>query len=90
MHRNAHSIIQHAPGEEDALHNVKVLHQHISLRLGAEGADSVANAQLDGPLQCRGGGLDVENRVKNNSVKCGWRVAGENRKTDEEETPAFL
>lgn len=39
------------PGEEDALHHVEVLHEHVSLWLGAQVAHSVANAQLDGPLQ---------------------------------------
>lgn len=48
------------PGEEDALHHVEVLHQHVPLRLGAQVADGVADAQLDGPLQGRGGGLEAE------------------------------
>lgn len=39
------------PGEEDALHDVEVLHKHVSLWLGAQVAHGVANAQLDGPLQ---------------------------------------
>lgn len=68
-----------APGEEDAFHNVEILHQHISLRLGAEVANSITNTQLDGPLQSRGGGLEAVNREKNNRVKCGWEVVGENR-----------
>lgn len=91
-----------APGEEDAFHNVEILHQHISLRLGAEVANSITNTQLDGPLQSRGGGLEAVNREKNNRVKCGWEVVGENRddkqtykrqrqiERDEEEKPAFL
>lgn len=65
-----------APGEKNAFHNVEVLHQHISLRLGAEVANSITNAQLDGPLQGRGGGLEAENREKNNSVKCGRKIVG--------------
>lgn len=48
------------PGEEDALHHVEVLHQHVPLRLGAQVADGVADAQLDGPLQGGGGGLEAE------------------------------
>lgn len=39
------------PWEKDALHHVKVLHQHISLRFGAQVAHSVTNAQLDGTFQ---------------------------------------
>lgn len=39
------------PGEEDALHDVEVLHEHVTLRLGAQVAHGVADAQLDGPLQ---------------------------------------
>lgn len=45
------------PGEEDALHHVEVLHEHIPLGLGAQVAHGVADAQLDGPLQGGGGGL---------------------------------
>lgn len=51
-----------APGEENALHHVEVLHQHVPLRFGAQVADGVADAQLDGPLQGRGGGLEAERR----------------------------
>lgn len=39
------------PGEEDALHNIEVLHEHVTLRLRAQVAHGVADAQLDGPLQ---------------------------------------
>ena len=45
------------PGEEDALHHIEVLHEHVTLRLGAQVAHGVADAQLDGPLQGRGRGL---------------------------------
>lgn len=39
------------PGEEDALHHVEILHEHVAFRLGAQVAHGVADAQLDGPLQ---------------------------------------
>lgn len=39
------------PGEKDALHHIEVLHQHVSLRLGAQVAHSVTDAQLDGTFQ---------------------------------------
>lgn len=39
------------PWEKNALHHVKVLHQDISLWLGAQIAHSISNPQLDGPLQ---------------------------------------
>lgn len=39
------------PGEKDALHHVEVLHQHISLRFGAQVAHGVADPQLDGTFQ---------------------------------------
>ena len=45
------------PGEEDALHDVEVLHEHVTLWLGAQVAHGVADAQLDGPLQGGGRGL---------------------------------
>lgn len=67
-HTSAHT---NTPREEDAFHHIKVLHQHISLRLGAEVANSVSDTQLDGPLQGRGGGLEAENKEKNNRVRCG-------------------
>ena len=67
------------PGEEDAFHNVEVLHQHVPLRLGAEVAHRVADTQLDGPLQSRGGGLEAEDRKKNSTVRCGREVVGEDR-----------
>lgn len=75
--RRAHShAVAHAnaPGEEDAFHDVEVLHQHIPLRLGAEVADGVTDAQLDGPLQSRGGGLEVENRGESEVVERGRGV----------------
>lgn len=43
--------------EEDALDHVEVLHQHVSLRFGAEVTNSVTDSQLDGSFQSRGGGL---------------------------------
>lgn len=43
--------LHYKPWEKDALHHVKVLHQHISLRFGAQVAHSVTNAQLDGTFQ---------------------------------------
>ena len=39
------------PGEEDALHHVEVLHQHVPLGLGAQVAHGVVDAQHDGPFQ---------------------------------------
>lgn len=51
-----------APGEENALHHVEVLHQHVPLGFGAQVADGVADAQLDGPLQSGGGRLEEEKR----------------------------
>lgn len=45
------------PGKEDALYNIEVLHEHVALRLGAQVAHGVADAQLDGPLQGGGCGL---------------------------------
>lgn len=99
MHINAHPLIHHnAPGEEDAFHHIEVLHQHISLRLRAEVANSISNTQLDGPLQSRGGGLEAEKSEKNNRVRCGWKVVGEivtprkptKIEPDEEEKPTFL
>lgn len=44
---------QHRPGQKDALHHVEVLHEHISVGLGGEVADCVANAELNGTLQGR-------------------------------------
>lgn len=64
----------HAPWKEDAFHDVEVLHQHIPLGLGAEVANGVTDAQLDGPLQSRGGGLEVENRGKSEVVERGRGV----------------
>jgi len=49
--------VQQRPGEKYALHHVEVLHQHISLRLGAQVAHRVTDAQLDGTFQGRGCGL---------------------------------
>lgn len=49
--------LQYTPREKDALHHVEVLHQHISLRLGAQVAHCVTDAQLDGTFQGRGCGL---------------------------------
>lgn len=48
------------PGEEDALHHVEVLHEHVSLRLRAEVAHCVPDPQLDGTLQGGRGGLRGE------------------------------
>ena len=45
------------PGEEDALHHIEVLHEDVSLRLGAQVAHRVADAQLDGTFQGGGRGL---------------------------------
>lgn len=44
---------QHRPGQKDALHHVEVLHKHISVGLGGEVADCVANPELNRPLQGR-------------------------------------
>lgn len=52
----------HRPGQKDALHHVEVLHEHISVRLGGEVPHSVADPELNGPLQGRWRGLDPENR----------------------------
>lgn len=71
MHK-LESTCVNPPGKENAFHNIEVLHQHVSLRLGTEVANGITNTQLDGPLQCRGGGLEAENRQKNSTVKCGW------------------
>lgn len=46
-------------GEEDALDDVEVLHEHVPLGLGAEAAHGVSDAQLDGALQRRRRGLFV-------------------------------
>ena len=46
-----------SPGEEDALHHVEVLHEDVSVGLGGQVSHRVADAQLDGSLQSRGGGL---------------------------------
>lgn len=75
--KNNNKPSENTPGKEDAFHHVEVLHQHISLRLGAEVANSISNTQLDGPLQGRGGGLEAENREENNRVRCGWEIVGE-------------
>lgn len=40
--------LHYRPWEKDALHHVEILHQHVSLRLGAQVAHGVTNAQLDG------------------------------------------
>lgn len=48
------------PGEEDALHHVEVLHEHVPLRLRAEVAHCVPDPQLDGTLQGGRGGLRGE------------------------------
>lgn len=39
------------PGEEDALHHIEVLHQHVSLGLGAQVSHCITDAQLDGAFQ---------------------------------------
>lgn len=72
-HKSTHT---NTPGKEDAFHHIEVLHQHISLRLGAEIANGISNTQLDGPLQGRGGGLEAESREKNKRARCGWKVYG--------------
>lgn len=36
------------PGEENALHYVEVLHEHVPLGLGAQISHRVADAKLDG------------------------------------------
>lgn len=45
--------------KEDAFYHIKILHEYISLWLGAEVAHCVANAQLDGTFKGRGCGLLV-------------------------------
>lgn len=57
------------PWEENALHHIEVLHQDISLWLGAQVADCVPDAQLDGPLQGGGSGL-VERKEHCVSAQC--------------------
>lgn len=59
----------HPPREEDAFHHVEILHEDISLRLGAEVANSISDAQLDCPFQGRRGGLKTE------SGEWRWKVA---------------
>ena len=44
----------HVPGQIHALHHREVLHENISIGLGAEVAHSIADAQLDGPFQGSG------------------------------------
>lgn len=72
-HKNA-SIHKHKPWEEDAFDHIEVLHQHISLRLGAEVANSISNSQLDGPFQGRRGGLEVGNSERNNRKGVGGKL----------------
>lgn len=48
---------QGLPGKEDAFHHIEVLHEHVTLRLGAEVAHCVPDSQLDGTLQSGRGGL---------------------------------
>lgn len=55
--RQLHGAGPGLPGEEDALHDVEVLHEHVTFWLGAQIAHRVADAQLDGPLQGGGCGL---------------------------------
>uniref|UniRef100_A0A3B3BP11 Uncharacterized protein n=1 Tax=Oryzias melastigma TaxID=30732 RepID=A0A3B3BP11_ORYME len=45
------------PGEEEALHHLEVLQQHVSLRLLRQAAHRVRDAQLDGALHRGRGGL---------------------------------
>lgn len=40
------------PGQEDALHHGEVLHENISVWLGAQVSHSVADAQLNGSFEC--------------------------------------
>lgn len=61
-------ILHYSPWEKDALHHVKVLHQHISLRLGAQVAHSVTNAQLDGTFQGRRCGLSEAEGLRGGEV----------------------
>lgn len=62
------------PGEEDAFNHVEVLHEHISLGLGAEVANSISDTQLDGTFQSRGGCLEADNKEKSNRPRCGWQT----------------
>lgn len=48
---------KHTPWKKDALDHVEVLHEHISLRLGAQVAHRVADAQLNRTSQSRRGRL---------------------------------
>ena len=54
-------------GKEDALHHIEVLHQHVSLWLGAQVAHGVSDAQLDSTFQGRGGGLEGVGGIEDNS-----------------------
>ena len=61
----------HTPGQIDTLHHREVLHENISVGLGAEVAHSVADAQLDGSLQgsgCRLGAQSWNQRNNQNNV----------------------
>lgn len=71
------SVHKNTPGEEDAFNHIEVLHEHISLGLGAEVANSISNTQLDGPFQGWGGGLEAENKEKNNITQRGWLLVDE-------------
>lgn len=40
-----------SPGEEEAFYHFKVLHEDVALRLMAQAAHRVGDAQLDSPFQ---------------------------------------
>lgn len=48
---------EHPPGEENTFYYVEILHENISFGFGAQAADRVGNAQLNGTFQGGGGRL---------------------------------